>query len=55
VLTAHGLATIGQVAPSHVASVREHFIDQLDPAELSELTNAYAPVLEKLRLTRDRD
>jgi len=55
VLTAHGLATIGQVAPSHVASVREHFIDQLDPAELAGLTNAYAPVLDKLRLIRDRD
>jgi DNA-binding MarR family transcriptional regulator len=55
VLTPHGLATIAQVAPSHVASVREHFIDQLSPAELTELTSAYAPVLEKLRLTRDRD
>lgn len=55
VLTAHGLATIDQVAPSHVASVREHFIDQLSAAELSDLTNAYAPVLERLRLIRDRD
>ena len=55
VLTAHGLATIGKVAPSHVASVREHFIDQLKPAELTALTEAYGPVLEKLRLIRDRD
>jgi DNA-binding MarR family transcriptional regulator len=55
VLTAHGLATIGNVAPSHVASVREHFIDQLKPAELTALTEAYGPVLEKLRLIRDRD
>lgn len=55
VLTAHGLATIGKVAPFHVGSVREHFIDQLDPAELTALTEAYAPVLEKLRLVRDRD
>jgi hypothetical protein len=38
-----------------VASVREHFIDQLNPAELIALTEAYAPVLEKLRLIRDRD
>ncbi len=55
VLTDHGLATIDQVAPSHVASVREHFIDQLSPTGLTELTNAYQPVLEKLRLIRDRD
>ncbi len=55
VLTALGVATIGKVAPSHVASVREHFIDQLDPAELAALTEAYEPVLEKLRLVRDRD
>lgn len=55
VLTAQGAATIKQAAPSHVASVREHFVDQLDPAELTALTNACEPVLEKLRLVRDRD
>jgi DNA-binding MarR family transcriptional regulator len=55
VLTAHGLETIGKVAPCHVASVREHFLDQIDPAELAAATNAYGPVLEKLRLVRDRD
>jgi hypothetical protein len=43
------------VAPSHVDSVREHFVDQLTPAELTALTDAYVPVLEKLRLIRDRD
>lgn len=55
VLTSHGAATIYQAAPRHVASVREHFIGQLEPAELTALTNAYEPVLEKLRLIRDRD
>lgn len=55
VLTPHGAMTISKVAPYHVASVREHFIDQLDPAERAILTNAYEPVLEKLRLIRDRD
>ncbi|HEY1822445.1 MAG TPA: MarR family transcriptional regulator [Trebonia sp.] len=55
VLTEHGVATINEVAPHHVASVREHFIDQVDPAELAAATNAYQPVLEKLRLVRDRD
>lgn len=55
VLTPHGLDTIAAVAPSHVASVRAHFIDQLSPADLRDLTNAYTPVLEKLLETRDRD
>ncbi|MGH3260514.1 MAG: MarR family winged helix-turn-helix transcriptional regulator [Trebonia sp.] len=55
VLTAHGLDTIGKVAPHHVTSVREHFIDQLDPTALAALTEAYTPALEKLRLIRDRD
>jgi DNA-binding MarR family transcriptional regulator len=55
VLTDRGAATIGKVAPCHVASVREHFINQLDPAELAALTDAYEPLLEKLRLIRDRD
>ena len=55
VLTAHGLAMIDKVAPFHVASVREHFIDQLEPAELTALTEAYLPILEKLGLVRDRD
>jgi DNA-binding MarR family transcriptional regulator len=55
VITPHGAAMISKVAPYHVASVREHFIGQLDPAELAALTDAYGPVLEKLRLIRDRD
>jgi DNA-binding MarR family transcriptional regulator len=55
VLTAHGLETIGKVAPCHVASVREHFIDQLDPAKLTAATSAYEPLLEKLRLARERE
>jgi DNA-binding MarR family transcriptional regulator len=55
VLTAHGTATIAEVAPHHVASVRKHFIDQLDPADLAALNGACEPVLGKLRLVRDRD
>jgi hypothetical protein len=38
-----------------VASVRRHFIDQLGQPELRALTGAYEPLLEELRLTRDRD
>jgi len=55
VLTAHGAAAIEEAAPYHVASVREHFIDLLDAAELTALAGACEPVLERLRLVRDRD
>jgi DNA-binding MarR family transcriptional regulator len=55
VLTDHGRQTIAKVAPHHVASVREHFLDQVDPAELTAATSAYQPVLDRLRRARDRD
>ena len=55
VLTEHGEATIREVAPHHVASVRRHFIDQLGALELTTLTGAYEPVLAELLLTRERD
>ena len=55
VLTEHGADVIGQVAPHHVASVRQHFMDQLAPDSLATLTDACEPVLDRLRKTRDRD
>ena len=55
VLTSRGAATISQVAPHHVASVRRHFIDQLSSVELTALTGAYEPLLAELLLTRERD
>ena len=55
VLTARGAASIEEVAPYHVASVREHFIDLLDAAELAAIARACEPVLDRLRLVRDRD
>jgi DNA-binding MarR family transcriptional regulator len=55
VLTASGADAISRVAPCHVASVRGHFIDQLTPAELTNLADACVPILDKLRVTRDRD
>ena len=55
VLTERGADIIGQVAPHHVASVRQHFIDQLAPDGLAALTDACEPVLDRLRKTRDRD
>jgi DNA-binding MarR family transcriptional regulator len=55
VLTEHGADVIAKVAPHHVASVRQHFMDQLAPASLATLTDACEPVLDRLRKTRDRD
>ncbi len=55
VLTSHGAATISTAAPHHVASVRRHFIGQLDALELSTLTGAYEPLLAELLLARERD
>jgi DNA-binding MarR family transcriptional regulator len=53
VLTAHGAETIARVSPYHVESVREHFIDQLDPGDLATMTEAYERLLDKLRAIRE--
>ena len=55
VITARGLATIERVAPSHVDSVRRHFMDHIPAEHLGVLTDTYQPVLERLRRIRDRD
>jgi len=55
VITPRGMATIERVAPSHVDSVRQHFIDHIPPADLAVLTAAYRPVMTRLRNIRDRD
>jgi DNA-binding MarR family transcriptional regulator len=55
VITPRGSAIIERVAPSHVDSVRRHFVDQVSPDHLAVLTDAYEPVLERLRQVRDRD
>jgi DNA-binding MarR family transcriptional regulator len=55
VITPRGSATIERIAPSHVDSVRRHFIDQVSPDHLGALTDAYEPVLNRLRQVRDRD
>ena len=55
VITTRGQALIERVAPSHVDSVRRHFIDQICPEHLEVLTEAYEPVLNRLRKVRDRD
>jgi DNA-binding MarR family transcriptional regulator len=55
VLTERGADIIGATAPHHVASVREHFIDQIAPDRLAVLNDACEPALDRLRRTRDRD
>ncbi|MEU3351656.1 MarR family transcriptional regulator [Streptomyces sp. NPDC037389] len=54
VLTDHGWKTMREVAPHHVASVREHFIDLLSPEELKALHDSLAPVAKHLRGTRGK-
>jgi DNA-binding MarR family transcriptional regulator len=55
VITECGLATIERVAPSHVDSVRRHFMDHVPPGQLSVLTGTCRPALERLSKIRDRD
>jgi len=55
VITGRGLATIERVAPSHVDSVRRHFMDHIPADRLGVLTDSYQPILERLRKIRDRD
>ena len=52
VLTDHGWAVTQQVAPYHVDSVREHFVDRLTNDQLKALELAYAPILEHLKSMR---
>jgi DNA-binding MarR family transcriptional regulator len=49
VLGRAGLAEIERAAPQHVASVRRHLIDVLDPAQLSQLTEIAEQVVGHLR------
>lgn len=55
VVTARGMTVIERVAPSHVASVRRHFIDHLSPDQLETLSASLTPLLTRLGQVRDRD
>ena len=55
VITPRGQALIERVAPSHVDSVRRHFIDHLSPGQLDLLGAAYRPLLDRLRQVRGPD
>ncbi|MEU7744776.1 MarR family transcriptional regulator [Nonomuraea sp. NPDC049158] len=52
VLTSEGWATIERVAPDHVTSVREHFVDRLTDDQLDALVAAYEPIVEHLKKLR---
>jgi len=55
VLTDEGMAMIEQVSPHHVASVRQHFIDRLTPAQLDDVRTAFGPIADYLQKIRNRD
>jgi DNA-binding MarR family transcriptional regulator len=52
VLTATGLRTLREAAPHHIASVRAHFVDDLDDAEIASLTKIFTGLGERLRAAR---
>jgi DNA-binding MarR family transcriptional regulator len=54
VLTEQGMETMRRIAPHHVRSVREHFIDRLDGGQLRQLQDALAPIADHLRRLRGR-
>lgn len=51
VLTATGLLTLREAAPHHLASVRAHFIDDLDDTELACLTQIFTRLGRRLHTT----
>ncbi|MEV7416955.1 MarR family transcriptional regulator [Streptomyces sp. NPDC089919] len=54
VLTDQGMETMRKVAPHHVASVREHFIDMLSEEGLAGLRESLGPVAAHLRDVRGK-
>ncbi|NUT42566.1 MAG: MarR family transcriptional regulator [Thermoactinospora sp.] len=52
VLTDEGWETIQRVAPDHVTSVREHFVDRLTDDQLESLEQAFEPIVEHLKKLR---
>jgi DNA-binding MarR family transcriptional regulator len=54
VLSDQGWNTMRTIAPTHVRSVRNHFIDRLDPEQVTGMYSALAPIAEHLRELRGR-
>lgn len=55
VITPRGSAVIERISPTHVASVRRHFVDHLSPDQLDTMTTTFSPLLKRLSRIRDRD
>lgn len=49
VLTAAGLLALREAAPVHLASVRQHFLDDLDETEIECLTRVFERLDRRLR------
>ncbi|PZS13464.1 MAG: MarR family transcriptional regulator [Pseudonocardiales bacterium] len=47
-LTDHGFAVLAAAAPSHVAVVRKHVIDQLSPEQIRQLTDIGTTIINGL-------
>jgi DNA-binding MarR family transcriptional regulator len=52
VLTEAGLSALRDAAPHHLRSVRQHFVDALDDAELNELNKIFTRLGERLIAAR---
>lgn len=52
VLTATGLLALRDAAPHHLRSVRSHFMDDLDDAEIAVLSKVFERLGERLRAAR---
>ena len=50
-LTAQGRAALEHAAPGHVAAVRRHFVDLVEPAEAAVLAAVFGRVRDALRRT----
>ena len=54
VLTDQGWEMMRRLAPAHVRSVRNHFIDRLDADQVASMYEALAPIAKHLRDLRGR-
>ncbi len=51
VLTERGMKVLRSIAPEHVASVREHYVDLLDPEEQRVIAKVFGRLVDHLRDT----
>ncbi|HEX6471439.1 MAG TPA: MarR family transcriptional regulator [Streptosporangiaceae bacterium] len=51
-LTDEGFSTLERAARDHVATVREFFVDVVDPADLAAIGRAFAAIIAKVEQSR---